>query len=704
MGEFIRNPTTFKDGWVSQNMNLILQKYSLNTEQQIVIRHKLEEIYDANLKKVKVNVVNNYKNYVVQTSLDEIADMTLQQKVVLGGDGVLFKQHDTQLSILVPVILKYQNERTKEKNLAKSFEKGSSENLYHNRNQVNKKVVINGLYGLFGYPKFRFFNVNLAQSVTAMGQNIISTATCMFEDFLSDNSKFLTFNECIEYIMKLANDTLEFESKYAKEFNMLPEISIEMLVERIAKRTYHIMTEAEASYVIELLSSLSSNQRKLLYYKNNLMEFNNTEFIHNIIVTIMDNIEKIQLGELYAFDDMEKHGVIANPEVKDTISYLLDLYGVFVLSRHQIYDRVRRTKYTRKKSVLYIDTDSNFIGLGRFIDYFASTVPDKFNNEENFIFKCTSIMTMILSYAIREIYTDFTDSLNICKEYGVRLNMKNEFLFSILLFGLVKKRYIGKMIIQEGKLIKGGKGDIEVKGFDFKKATTKKPVHDRICDIINDYILNVKQISLVDVLRACNKFKADIRTEILSGSNLYYRQLSVAKPDKYKNPWSNQGVKGVLLWNAIVDDTDTIELPAEVDIIPITICTLSHSSETTSDHAPKRGGKGTTQQFVSMDPEEFFSLYGDKHKALYQFYRDFPVEFERMRQAMRENSDIWTKIPSGIAKPRALTELPDWLKSIINVTQIEANVINLVNPVVESLGVNIAKTKVGPMYTTIVEF
>ena len=71
---------------------------------------------------------------------------------------------------------------------------------------------------------------------------------------------------------------------------------------------------------------------------------------------------------------------------------------------------------------------------------------------------------------------------------------------------------------------------------------------------------------------------------------------------------------------------------------------------------------------------------------------------------MRENSDIWTKIPSGIAKPRALTELPDWLKSIINVTQIEANVINLVNPVVESLGVNIAKTKVGPMYTTIVEF
>ena len=703
MATFLTEETTFKEGWVNQQTDIIAKKNNIPESEIESLREQIAKIYDEKLVNKKVNIVNNYKNFSCQTTFTDVADILLSHKCVLGGDGVLYKQHEAQLAGLVPIITKYQHDRDAEKDLAKTFEKGTPDNMYHDRNQKNKKVVINALYGLFGYAKFRFFNVNLAQSVTAMGQNIISTATCCFEDYLSDNSKFLTFEEIVMYIDRISQEALKYEEEYASEFSVLPYITDEMLVERISRRVYHPLNEEQAMFVVDYIKTLSDNQKKLLYYKNNFMEFNDTELMSSLLVSIFDDIEYLRLGEMYAFDKMEKTGTKASPDVKAKLEYMLRLYDVFTLSTHQIYDRVRRTKYTRKKSVLYIDTDSNFIGFARFINYFIRTIPDKYQNKPNFIFKAASIMTIILSFVIKKTYIDFTDSLNISQEYGCRLIMKNEFLFSILMFGLVKKRYIGKMILQEGKLIKGGAGDIEVKGFDFKKAATKKPIHDRLCDIINETILDVEQISIADVLRACDEFKMQMRNDIMNGSNTYYKQLSVAKPDKYKNPYSNQGKKGVLLWNVLSDEP--IELPAEVDMIKIKLCRDGYLSNASND--PNKVSKVTLERwrlFVN-DPEEFFKNNDNlvRCEGLYNLYTNYPDKFYRLVKDLNEKPDLWKTMPTAIAKPRALDEIPEWLKPLIDINSIEMSVINLINPIVESLGVTTIETKSGPTYTTLVE-
>lgn len=706
MATFKSTPTTFKDGWVEQNLSIICEKNHITDKNTIEeIRERIANAYDMHVAHTKVNIVNNYKQLSVQTTLEDVANLLLSQKAILGGDGVLYKQHEATLAGLVPIIIKHQNARTAEKNLMKKHDRGTPEFLFHNRNQTNKKVVINALYGLFGYARFRFFNINLAQSVTAMGQNIISTATCAFEDFLSDNSKFLTFEEIIMYINRIVNEMINIESEFTDEFEVLPEITDEMLVRRIVDRTYQPLTEDQAMYVVGLIRSLTPNQKKVVYYKNNFTEFNNTELVHGLLVNIMDSIECLKLGELSAFDNMEKSGTIATPEAKPLIEYLLRLYDVFVLSTHQIYDRVRRTKYTRKSTVLYIDTDSNFIGFGKFIDYFSSTIPDKFNNESNFVLKCAMIMTIILSYVIKKTYADFTDSLNISEEYGVRLNMKNEFLFSIMIFGLVKKRYIGKMVVQEGKMINGGKGSIEVKGFDFKKAATKKQINDRICDIINSTLLDVKSINVVDVLRACEQFKADIRNDIMSGSNLYYKQLSVAKADKYKNPYSHQGLKGVAIWN-VLSENNKIDLPAEVDIIKIKLCKDGYLMGTGVD-PNKVSAKGLERWRLFLnDPKAFFSNNENvlRCEGLYTLYTKYPKQFAAIIDSIQSSPKWWASMPSAIAKPRALEELPDWLRELIDIDAIEASVISLINPIMESLGVRTIETKNGPVYSTYVSF
>ena len=683
----MKDKTTFKDGWVNQMFDMVRLDPSVNTQMSDdELRQSLYEIYDENVKAPSVNIVNNYKNISIKTSLETVYNLVASDSCILAGDAVVFMKHEQCTSDMVPVIIKYQNDRKKEKNLMFKYEKGTAEYMFHNRNQKNKKVVINALYGLFGYARFRFFNINIAQSVTTSGQLIISTATCCFENFLTDNTKFVVFEEAALFIDRIKKEYAA--NPHIDMHNNIRDISVEDAVLRIAEHSYGTYTEDQANYIVRCVESLSPDERQLLFYKNNLKRFHNVPFIHDLIQRIFDSIEQIRLGSMEAFNDDCKFKAIALPEAKSLIEELIDYYDVFVLDTHQIFDRVRRTKYTPKKSVMYIDTDSNFVALEEFVDYFSENFYDKYNNRSDFIFKCTSILTIIITHVITKTYKEFADSMNISPEYGKRIRMKNEFLFSMLVFGTAKKRYFGNQIIQEGNLINNGKGEIEIKGFDFKKAATKTEIYDKICKMIGNTILEVNQITYSDILRNANKFKDDIRNDVLNGSTLYYRQLSVSSPDKYKDPYKLQGVKGVLLWNAIVDKSMRMEFPSEVDIIPIPF------------------DKFTDKGFVKFleNPAEFFNsnMGNPKYKTLYTFYSKYPTEFSRMISTMKEHPNIWTKFPSSIAKPRAMVELPDWLKDIIDIDAIIHNNINLINPILESVGVPIIKEKLGPMYTTMV--
>ena len=272
--------------------------------------------------------------------------------------------------------------------------------------------------------------------------------------------------------------------------------------------------------------------------------------------------------------------------------------------------------------------------------------------------------------------------------------MKNEFFFSIMLFGLVKKRYIGNMILQEGKLIKDGAGEVEVKGYDFKKAGTKKEVREYISGIIERCIIQPEQVNISDIYKECDTFKDKIRNDIKSGSNLYYRQLSVSVASRYKLPYSNQGVKGTIVWNAFNPD-NIIELPAEVDIVPINLF------------------EGFTEKSFEKFLDDPVTFYQDpknlnKQQNLYNFMKKYPRQFELFMDGYINNrnlpDEVRHKIVTSIAKPRYLSELPEWLPMIIDNEKIESTVINLINPIMESLGSVLLKGKTGPMYSTIVNF
>ena len=65
---FDLQPTTFREGWVSQNLEVLTLKYELTEEQQNLTKEKLYQLYDSMCKAPKVSLVNNYKGLSVGTN------------------------------------------------------------------------------------------------------------------------------------------------------------------------------------------------------------------------------------------------------------------------------------------------------------------------------------------------------------------------------------------------------------------------------------------------------------------------------------------------------------------------------------------------------------------------------------------------------------------------------------------------------------
>ena len=679
--KLVESKYRFINGWVSQATRMLMLEDPSRDEKKI--RKALTKYAEKNIKNPGLSLVNNYRHVCRRDGMLELCELLLSGQVILGGDGNLYLQHDAALSILYKVIKNLQDKRNADKAKRSEYDKvlEAAIWLYYDIKQGNDKVAVNALYGVLGYMRFPLFNVNLAQSITSFGQMIISTATCCFENFMSDNIKLVSFTELISYIYEIDKEyhtLIEKDDFDKKVFTLIDDVTVEDTIKRLIRKIDFELSSEEMESIFDILTNMNSDALKMVMYKNNLEDFNNTEFMKYYYTKIFNEVEKLTIPEMWAFDNTEKSGTVASPEAKDDIKYLFFIYDVFVHYNHPIFDKVRRCKYTDKHAVLYIDTDSNFIGLDEFITWSANLMGTDPIKDTTFIFKAESIFTMILSYVIKMNYVSFYQSLNIAPEHGSLIKMKNEFFFPIIFFGLAKKRYIGLMMLQEGKILNNGLGLPEIKGFDFKKAGTKKFVADRFERIIEEEILRTPQIDLASIYRKFDDIKKDIRVSLLNGETTFYKQATVKPMDQYKQPFSNQASKAGIIWNFLCP-TNELELPAEVDLIPINVYNGVSDAK--------------LNNLREVGPEMFFKINKNvvACENLYRFYESYPDQF----------NIVWSKIINSpnehirklnlnvIAKPRSMTEIPDWLKSIIDIEKIVMDVVKLSNPILEPLGFDI---------------
>lgn len=644
--------------WKKYNMDIIRERFG-DTISMIKVEEYLDRIIASELKDPTVYVVNNQKRIVSTIDLLALTESIEDQNLLIGGASVLFCQHDQMKNPVRNFILRQRNKRKEEKKKRDTYDKvlNPEEWMKWDIKQLNTKILQNSLYGVLGYAKFILHNLFLAESITRMGRVIISTAACGFENFLADNIKFSTTSEIYEYINLIIK---EYEDLYKGKmtFSVLGITKTsEEVFDRIMKKCSFYVPGNTQRHLMAMINRQTDDIKLLLYYKNNFLEFNRIPCIKEKIKFFMSRIDELKLPSLEKIKDEE-----ARKEVAD----LWNFYDVFVFYNHPIYDSVRKMAYGTREAVLYIDTDSNFVALNRWVQQIRHEImEDQYPQDpKEMVFICANIITIFLTTVVDRNLKMYARNCNVSEKWAQYLSMKNEFFFWRILFGDVKKRYIDLQMIQEGKLLNDGNGIPEIKGYDLQKSTTKENLQKFYTDLCMKQILSPDEIDLRTIMLDIDALKKEIRRSMEAGESLYFKQANVNPPEHYATPLRISGIKAVMLWNALSPEY-AIELPSDVDIIPI-------------------------RNINSAKGREWLQLH----------YPDVYARFER-EIINNRNPNIAQMSCNVIAKPKnANIPMPEWLKDMMDTAKVVNSTVKLIAPIMESLGLKVQRPSSTKEYLT----
>lgn len=649
--------------WKSEMRDMLKARYK-DKYSDDEIEYKLNAIIRKRLKNPNVTVFNNYSNTAVRTNVLALTDQIEKNQLIIAGGGTLFMPHDTKPNILIDFITNIMNSRNSAKKQRKQYPKNSDMWLQWDISQLLYKLVINSLYGCMGYPGFTLYNLFTAEAITSEGRHIITTAINALEGFLGGAMYFMDENELNHYLYEIHQ---EYESIGDMSIEIFGDHDwIRLATDRVISQCKWDITQKQKDYIVDILCHRDEAELIMLYYKNNLIEFSRLPFIIEKFRYIIENNGLLSFCE-------EK--LLKNDEIRDIVSEIWNFYKVFVVYDHPINDRLRKAMYLPKTRCLYTDTDSVFISLCHFVDFIEYEVctgkkPDNYENIRDLRFTAVNLILIFVNKTIDLALHTLCASTNIPPEWADRLGMKNEFYNERMLFVPNKKRYLALSILQEGQLLTDEDGRLglpEIKGFDFKKSTTKPYLKEYYTKLATEEILRAPQIVPARVFAEMCQLKNDIETGIHNGETKYFKQSKVKSVEQYKNPYSIQGVTSVMLWNTLVPQSQ-IELPGDVNIVPIKPLGMKK---------PSKEGLGKSGEPL-------------KNPNVVELKEKYPEAYELLCQSIYENPNpaIAYMSLASIALPKNENiEVPQYVYDLIDYDDIVNSAMKLFLPIMEAIGI-----------------
>lgn len=675
----------FKDLWIDQTYEKIKLVYPNDNKEDIV--KYLSEIYDKEHKDNKCIIYNNYEKEEIHTTIPKLLDWLIENEPILTESGSMFKHHGECLNINSFILDKQLSERKKQK--AKKFEyvelsnnaksaKEKEEYQYKAAKadlaQLRKKVIANSEYGVSGLPSSWFFNMACASGTTAKGQALISTAFNAFEDFLFDNVLFMSMDECLLFINNIVNEKPLREKNDSKWVN---DKTTKDVVNRLKNKFYN-EDDCDSDMIKRIVSNLSQEDKNRIYYKSNLYEFIlNSEKASQMIKNIA-----LDFGEFIDPNNPPKY-------IKSILDKLRPAILEYVHYNHPTTDRVNRLKHHLRKAVIVIDTDSNFINLGPWVEFIEEELLSKYikikrkptkNNryiisssdknkninrkiKEKEKFRIAYTMINILNEMIHRVLVVFGHRSNIGDNYPGTLNMKNEFLYDSILITPAKKHYQAAIRVQEGVYFETPK--IDIKGMEYTKnsmagESTRKFIKKLVYEDILMADNGAPNIS--KILKKLKKFENHIKKSVLAGSDEYLKTANIKTEDAYADPMSTGPYKAAYVWNYLYPDKQ-IELPGIARLVKVNMA---------------------------------------KKKDFAQLSVSNPEIFEKLSELFDTNERISKSGISNIAIPLD-EEFPKWLVPYINLDEIISNNLKLIYSILNCLGIKtIYKTKSTEFFSNVV--
>lgn len=124
----------------------------------------------------------------------------------------------------------------------------------------------------------------------------------------------------------------------------------------------------------------------------------------------------------------------------------------------------------------------------------------------------------------------------------------------------------------------------DVKGFDFRKATTSEHAKAIFDGIVKNRLLETDIPDVPGILNDLVHFENEIRESIKRREKTYLPLGNAKELEAYKDPYSQQGVRGSLAWNIIYPE-NTISFPSKVSILKLNIFTVEDMADLMMTHA-----------------------------------------------------------------------------------------------------------------------
>ena len=571
------------------------------------------------------------------------------------------------------------------------------------------------LYGTLGMYKALIYNRNVATSITAMGRTYISTAGLFFEQFLADNVKFSSLDEVVMFIR---NTKSEKPNRKYKDSNILSRfISKEELFAKLVldcglildkKIVVWIPDERELEIIWNLVCGLDQEDINRVYYKNNLYDFLDNDSMQRSIRYMMSILQTPFLSPSEIPE-----------ELKAPLDEFTDILDEYVMNHFPVMDRVTKWQSMIKAVCIISDTDSAFVNLDAFVRYGTNVIKDMdlnilhqkyklepfedvklddddrykvnpfveeepnldydFYNDEvielkrmidplviipqdNVRYSLINIMSYVVSELCNKYIEDAVKNGN-AEEDGVpcRMYLKNEFLMKRILLTYAKKNYASIQELQEGNMIEQNiDSALDVKGIPcMTKSVTNPNTREALKKILYNDILNTDKVDQVKVIKDLAIFEKKIMKSLQDGTKDYYKPATVKSINAYADPMRIQGVKAIVVWNALRRE-DNIALDV-------------------NERNPVNIAK------IKLNP-----------KVLEKLKDKDPILYEKGMELLKD--DTWKNSIDSIAIPLE-QDVPEWLTEIIDYDAIIND--NLKGFPLESIGIRPASDKIN--YINIVQ-
>jgi DNA polymerase elongation subunit (family B) len=651
-----KNTDVFFDLWSEKMLSIFSIMYP--NKKKNLIKSYLKYVYNRDVKDAKATIYNNYDDIEYQTSLLSVIDWIAEVRPILTESGTFFKRHDE--TGLIPGLIILDNllkQRKKLKRMALNYKQAGEMDLFRlfDLRQNRKKIFANSEYGVSGAPSAFNYNYHVAQSVTSKGQTLISNAMTLFEDLLTDTLQFYDMNELFHYCDNIITEA----SKYQDAIILNANKTVKEVLKRLKKKCDNIEKFNE-DMVERYLGNVSQEGLNKIFYKNNINQF----------LSESDYVQKL----LRKF--VRQTSTFMNPEhpPKRTAGILKEFTNIVLEYCHynyHYYGRIDRLINSPRNSVPIIDTDSNIITVKDLLDHIKTFVSEDSNRikivrkdseervTESNKLKLINIIATVLTEAISRSLQKFEEITNTTNTPLGTYAFKNEFYFTSLLVGEGKKRYLSNYKLQEGKYFPNGITD--VKGFDFLKiSAAPERLRKEIESIIFKHIVSDK-VNIQKALKKFLKLEDSIRASLLEGDKELLNISKVNTMDAYADPFSIGQFKAAYIWNTIYPDKE-IQFPAVVNLIKVDIASAKDIA------------------VLAIEDKEYFDILVDLLKT------------HEMRTGITQ-----------IAVPLD-QEVPEWLLKIMDVETMVQKYMNLVEPILDCLGIkSVYKTSTGRYISNIVD-